>query len=241
MPFTLAHPAAVLPLARSRLHFPALVLGSMSPDFLYFLQGRPASGYGHTLMGCILLNLPLVVLLYALYRHVMAEVFWKHLPDALRVAPLPLRALSPWAAALRFALSAFLGMATHVFWDGFTHQGATFVDALPWLQATISGLALYKWLQYGGGVLGLAAIAFFWRGQARRFPAAAGGVAAGQKWRFWLGCAAWTLAGFALWSWFAPLSWRAVATQVVRFTDCAALALLWMCVRNFLTGKRLSR
>lgn len=52
MPFTLAHPAAVLPFWRSRLHFPALLLGSVAPDFGYFLAGRPVSGAGHTLWGC---------------------------------------------------------------------------------------------------------------------------------------------------------------------------------------------
>lgn len=230
MPFTLAHPAAVLPLARSRLHFPALVLGSMAPDFIYFLYGRPVNGYGHTLAGCVLLNLPLVVLLYAIYRYAVADVFWRHVPDGLRVAPRVLRPLPPFAAGVRFVLSAFLGMATHIVWDGFTHQGASFVQALPWLQAHVSGLALYKWLQYGSGVFGLAAIALFWRYEARRFPAAKSGVSARQKWRFWLTCAGLALAGFALWSWWSPVAWRAAATQVVRLVDCAALALLTVCV-----------
>ena len=36
MPFTLAHPAAVLPLARSRLHFPALLLGVDGAGFRVF-------------------------------------------------------------------------------------------------------------------------------------------------------------------------------------------------------------
>ena len=49
MPFTLAHPIAVLPFSRCRYcHFPALVIGSLSPDFVYFLHGRAVSG-GHGL------------------------------------------------------------------------------------------------------------------------------------------------------------------------------------------------
>ena len=49
MPFTLAHPVAVLPFSRCRYcHFPALVIGSLSPDFVYFLHGRAVSG-GHGL------------------------------------------------------------------------------------------------------------------------------------------------------------------------------------------------
>ena len=45
MPFTLAHPVAVLPLARCRrVHFPAMVIGSLAPDFVYFLHGRAVPG-----------------------------------------------------------------------------------------------------------------------------------------------------------------------------------------------------
>ena len=60
MPFTLAHPAVVLCLPEKPfLHRGALVLGAMSPDFIYFLQGRAANGFGHTLLGALCLNLPL--------------------------------------------------------------------------------------------------------------------------------------------------------------------------------------
>lgn len=43
LPLTFAHPAAVLPFSRKSkyIHFSALVLGSMAPDFEYFLRGRP--------------------------------------------------------------------------------------------------------------------------------------------------------------------------------------------------------
>lgn len=43
MPLTFAHPAAVLPFSRNSkyVNFLALVLGSMAPDFEYFLHGKP--------------------------------------------------------------------------------------------------------------------------------------------------------------------------------------------------------
>ena len=37
MPFTLAHPAAVLPFARTKLVFSALIAGALAPDVGYFL------------------------------------------------------------------------------------------------------------------------------------------------------------------------------------------------------------
>ncbi len=53
MPFTLAHPAAVLPLRRLRLlRTVPLIIGAMTPDMPYFLPWRIAKHipeYTHTL------------------------------------------------------------------------------------------------------------------------------------------------------------------------------------------------
>ena len=58
MPLTFAHPAAILPLSRKSryIHFTALVLG------------QPMGEIGHTLTGFIWFNLPLVALIYVIYR-----------------------------------------------------------------------------------------------------------------------------------------------------------------------------
>jgi len=75
MPFTLSHPAAVMPLRRIRFLEPlALVIGSMLPDVPYFLPGALANRFGetHTLRGSIVTDLPLGVLLLVivlLVRH----------------------------------------------------------------------------------------------------------------------------------------------------------------------------
>lgn len=57
MPLTFAHPAAILPFSRQSkyIHFSALVLGSMAPDFEYFLRGRPVGEIGHSFTGFLLL------------------------------------------------------------------------------------------------------------------------------------------------------------------------------------------
>ena len=54
MPFTFSHPALILPLK----YFPnkwfsltGLVIGSLTPDFEYFLRMRIKSVYSHTLEG----------------------------------------------------------------------------------------------------------------------------------------------------------------------------------------------
>ena len=51
-----------------------------------------------------------------------------------------------------------IGSATHVLWDGFTHQGGPFVAAVPLLQEQYGPFPGYKWAQYGSGVLGLVGL-----------------------------------------------------------------------------------
>ena len=42
MPFTLAHPAAILPLRSRYLHTMPLILGAMTPDLPYYAPGNLA-------------------------------------------------------------------------------------------------------------------------------------------------------------------------------------------------------
>ena len=54
MPFTFSHPAIVLPLKylpKKWFSFTGLIIGSMTPDFEYFLRMKVKSDYSHTLNG----------------------------------------------------------------------------------------------------------------------------------------------------------------------------------------------
>ncbi|HNH84716.1 MAG TPA: DUF4184 family protein, partial [Acidobacteriota bacterium] len=51
MPFTFCHPAIVIPVARRSHWLSPLVIGSMSPDFLYFLNFSTGHSFGHTFTG----------------------------------------------------------------------------------------------------------------------------------------------------------------------------------------------
>ena len=167
MPFTLAHPAAVLPLRRTRLPFDALVVGSMSPDFEYLLRLAPTSVVSHTGLGLLSFCIPagLVVL-------VLARALW--LP-ALRAlwGLVPVRRDPPSVtSALRLALptiaAVLLGALTHLAWDAFTHAHAPMVERLPLLSATVletrwGALRVYKLLQHGSTLAGLALLAWVLR------------------------------------------------------------------------------
>src|SRR5260370_26318809 len=104
MPCTLYHGAAARPLRRLKLVTSALVIGTLAPDFEYFLRLAPDAGYGHTLQGAFLLTLPLALVALWLFH-----AFVK----------LPLLALFPDGVERRLVnhleAFSFAGTATFVF------------------------------------------------------------------------------------------------------------------------------
>ncbi|WBQ02635.1 DUF4184 family protein [Kribbella sp. CA-293567] len=154
MPFTLAHPAAVLPLLRHPFVPAALLAGAMAPDVPYFVDtlGPTTSAgdwyepflnatHSHTLTGVpiALLYAVALVIAYRLLRAPLTAL----LPAGLALPTSARRALVsylPW-----FALSALIGIATHLAWDALTD--AEVVPAARLLQhaSTAFGLATVGW------------------------------------------------------------------------------------------------
>jgi hypothetical protein len=181
MPFTLAHPLAVLPiraLAGARLRVAALVIGSLVPDFEYFATLYPYSSYGHTWPGLFAFCLPIGWLtLWAFDRwgrrglDAMLPAGWR-VPDEARV---------PWWAD---ALAVWLGAFTHVAWDAFTHVHGAAVAHWPGLQSTVQLGALsvpwYRLLQHGSSILGLVLLAVLVARWARTQPPVAARALVGR-------------------------------------------------------------
>ncbi|MEM7737240.1 MAG: DUF4184 family protein [Deinococcota bacterium] len=67
MPFTVSHVAAVIPLNKKPLVLSALIVGSMSPDVLYFVPGVPSLPLAHSLQGLVLFCLPVSFALLLIY------------------------------------------------------------------------------------------------------------------------------------------------------------------------------
>lgn len=178
MPFTPAHPVAVLPLRRTPLDFAALVIGSMAPDFPYFLEFSADNQYGHTLLGSIAQSLPQGLVAWFLFRFVMAVPLLVFLPTSHRerlASPFqPPRLTFP--TILLSLLALYLGILTHIVWDSFTHQHGFMVERIPALSLPIvpgASLKIYKVLQFGCGTLGLVLLAFVyfrWYRQATPSP-----------------------------------------------------------------------
>jgi hypothetical protein len=170
MPFTVSHIAAVLPGYRplTRAHvFTAAVIGSMVPDFGLLVPGFMARLQTHSLQGLFTFCLPVGLTAYWLTLLLIRPAMIEVVPDGaylrLRAAhpPASIRQVSAWLYA---GAALLLGAATHIIWDAFTHEDARGVRMFPLLTdygPEMAGhpLHLYRWLQYGSSLFGLAVVA----------------------------------------------------------------------------------
>jgi hypothetical protein len=147
VPFTFAHPAVAIPLRRTRLLFSALIVGTLAPDFHYFLPIVHTVAYAHTLSGAFLVDLPLALIVLWLFQHVVRDALIALLPDSIqsRWHPAPnlrFTDLSTFALAI---VSALAGIFTHLLWDSLTHPAL-------WVEHTWSlpghPLRLTHWLPH---------------------------------------------------------------------------------------------
>jgi len=169
MPFTVSHVAAVLPgyRALSRAHlFTAAVIGSMVPDFGLLLPQTPTRLQTHSATALITFCLPVGLLAYWLTIYLIKPAIVEILPDAAYQRVRASDASAPPAGSWHWLLTVgaiLLGAATHIIWDGFTHENARGVRMFPVLGEggpEIDGhpLQLYYLLQYGSSVVGLALV-----------------------------------------------------------------------------------
>ena len=172
MPFTFAHPAAAVPLLRPLARYgvlSALVIGSLVPDFCYFLPFRISRSSSHSIAGLFWFCIPAGLATYWLFHHLFARPVVDLMPAPWRSrlrTVCDAHVQPPWSAV---AVSLLIGAATHIAWDAFTHAGAPLVRvsrALRFHLVTISGypLSVHTVLQHISTALGLALVAFWiWR------------------------------------------------------------------------------
>ncbi|MER5782332.1 DUF4184 family protein [Streptomyces mobaraensis] len=189
LPFTLSHPAAVLPLLRRPFVPAALVAGAVAPDAPYFpaavgISARSGQDwYGpllnatetHSFADGLPVSLSFAVVLLAAYRMLRAPIT-ALLPPGLRLPGPPPTAGLPAKArhGMWLLISALIGIASHLAWDSFTHGNGFLVMRLETLRApAVGGLSVARVLQYTSTVLGLAALGrHLWRRRDRLRPRA---------------------------------------------------------------------
>ena len=170
MPFTLAHPAAVLPLRRIRiLRTVPLVIGAMAPDAPYFIPWSIAKhippithSFDGTFTLCLPFGIALLVFCWLLRVPLSAPLGPRSRVKCLsaleRFGSRPLN----WALA---PLSILVGAWTHIAWDSFTHPDGWMVLRVSALSApvTIGSYTgeLCHVLQYASSVFGLTVLAIW--------------------------------------------------------------------------------
>ena len=157
MPFTLAHPAIVLPLNRSKGRFSltALVSGSIVPDFEFFFQMKEVENIGHHWYGILLFDLPVAWAFCFLYHGLLRNAFLANLPAYFRNRFTGLSNFN-WARfatanRLKITVSILIGIFTHIIWDEFTHADGVFLPVIPALSNAVklgsTSLPVYYLLQ----------------------------------------------------------------------------------------------
>ncbi|MDC9620177.1 DUF4184 family protein [Xenorhabdus sp. XENO-7] len=176
MPWTFSHPAAVFPLKNLSggrlLNLPALITGSLSPDFFYSIGLYDVATTAHHLLGWFYTAFPLCLLIFLI----------------VRLLSYPLSVLFPISFAryekpdykdrVVFVLSLFIGAVTHIGWDAFTHDNGFFVELIPLLQSRVfhsitngQGISIYKILQHLSSLSGLLYLTMkYWQYQKKLDP-----------------------------------------------------------------------
>ncbi len=168
MPFTFSHPAIILPLDRifkKNVSLTGLIIGSLTPDFEYFLRMKIQSEYAHTILGSLWFDLPLGILLCFLFHNIIKISLIDNLPLFVQKRLGTLRKLdwlhyfsNHWIIV---CLSLIIGIFSHIFWDSFTHSGAFFTVYLGLDRKIYGGIPLYKILQHLSTLIGGVVLLFY--------------------------------------------------------------------------------
>jgi len=166
MPFTFAHPVIVLPLKNkyffNYFSLTALVIGSMFPDFEYFIRMSLKSIYSHTVLGVFLFNLPLGLLFCFIFHNIIKDELFMNMPYFLRVR-FSLYSGFNWnnyfiKNPIKVIVSLLIGSFSHILWDSFTHIDGYFVEKISLLKYSIIitdiSIPVYKILQHSGSIIG---------------------------------------------------------------------------------------
>lgn len=174
MPFTLAHPAAILPFLRQPFVPIALVAGAMAPDLPYFamVSSTSTAWYANVLNGTnshdfaqiLSVGLPLSLILAAILWLVVKPLRWA-LPESWVPQKPVFKGRPPTSArvALWTFYSLMVGLLTHLVWDSVTHTNGWVVERVPLLASEpFAGIAVYRLLQHGSTLAGLGILVLWY-------------------------------------------------------------------------------
>ncbi len=167
MALTIAHPAISLPLKRFGLVPCALVIGSIVPDFEFFLRMTPDRSVSHSLPGIFSFCLPMGLLLLFFFHFILKRPLISLFPRTHQKLLVSAENSCSFFRADKIGLiivSLFAGIATHLLWDSCTHADGWLAQRIPLMHATlleiegIGTVRVYFAAQYLTSFAGIAAL-----------------------------------------------------------------------------------
>jgi len=170
MPYTLAHPALIVPLRRW-IVIGAAAAGAMAPDFGYYLplavQKRvpyPSAAFTHSWLGAVTFDVFIGLVAYLMWRWPVRRQLLGALPKPWSTQTLARTAVvlpgrSPTMRAVLLVVSVAVGAISHVLIDLITHERAGSPGFA--VDEDVLGIAFPAFLQRSFSVLGLALLAWW--------------------------------------------------------------------------------
>ncbi len=145
MPFTLAHPAAIIPIKKHRygrqLVLSALIIGSVVPDIGYFIPLPNFNKFTQSFWGILSFDLLVGLLLLWGFHRILKRPLTLLLPHSHRqhllnyCDPFP---FFPWPRFALIVISLLLGSLTHIGWDAMTHGHGWLVQNVSFFQTEVT-------------------------------------------------------------------------------------------------------
>lgn len=170
MPFTAAHPAIILPFSRvKKIPLSVLIIGSLTPDFEYFIKMKLTGRYSHTIEGMFIMDLPIAFVLWLIFHQLVKGPLIDNIPPYFKGRLLPLNKfeyISHLKVNWHYIIIGFLvGILSHIIWDSFTHANEVIVVRWDWLSqplfSNFPNLPVFRILQHLSTGIGALVIAFY--------------------------------------------------------------------------------
>lgn len=172
MPFTLAHPALVIPVRyfpRKWISTTALITGSIIPDAESYLRMYAEKELTHSWPGFSAFGLPFSILLCFVFHNVVRNTLIDNLPGLLYRKFSSFKTFN-WNQRFRhhwpiIIISLIIGAASHFLWDSFSEFDGWLHKQIPFLKGNIMigerELEIAYLIQYISTLVGLFVIGLF--------------------------------------------------------------------------------
>jgi len=171
MPFTFSHPAIVLPfkfISNKWFSLTGLIIGSLTPDFEYFIKMKVESNFSHSIPGIFYFDLPFAIMLTFIFHNIVRDKLFENSPKIIKTRTINFKNFN-WNKYFKLnylvvIISILIGISSHIFWDSFTHRTGYFVTKINYLQKIVEiqdlDIPIYKILQHVSTILGGLIIVF---------------------------------------------------------------------------------